>query len=292
MTDEKKKKVKKVVLTVLGVGAVGFAGYWGWQQYQKRKNENGDDVMPEVPSMPSASFSNHTPIQPQRNDQFPLKKGSKGDKVRQLQETLIAKYGKAILPMYGADGDFGSEMVTALQAKGLPITVDESTFNALVKARSFNPDSLARTIYNAAIGKKFTEVISALKQLRTTSDYSAVSEIFKNNYRIGAVRQTLVNGLLNVFTVSSQKDSLQMEFIRMGLKYDGDKWSLSGLPQKRIITTRPTKVWANQFTSVDVPANTVLGEAIATKNGYTLFQTFNNQKLITPTNSIKYYENN
>ena len=292
MTEEKKKKVKKVVLTVLGVGAVGFAGYWGWQKYQEKKSENGGDDMPEMPSMPSTSFNTHTPIQPQRNDEFPLKKGSKGDKVRQLQEALIVKYGKAIMPKYGADGDFGSEMATALQSKGLPVTVDESTFNALVKARSFDPSSLARTIYNAAIGKKFPDTITALKQLRTASDYSAVSEIFKNNYRIGAVRQTLVNGLLNVFTVPSQKDALRMEFIRMGLKYDGDKWSLSGLPQKRIITTRATKVWADQFTSVNVPANTVLGEAIATKNGYTLFETFNNQKLITPTNSIKYYENN
>lgn len=291
MTEEKKKKVKKVVLTVLGLGAVGFAGYWGWQKYQQKKNEGSEESFPEVPSVPSKAFSTSATTKPQRNDEFPLKKGSKGDKVKALQEALIAKYSKSLLPKYGADGDFGTELQTALQSKGLPLTVDESTFNALVKTRSFDAGTLAKAIYSATTQKKFNDVTAALKQLRSTSDYSAVSEKFKN-YRINGVRQTLVNGLLNVFTAPAQKDAIRMELIRIGLKYDGDKWSLSGLPEKRIITTRPTKVWLNRHKAIEVPANTVLGSEIATRNGYTLFETFNNQKLITQTNSIKYYENN
>jgi hypothetical protein len=37
-----------------------------------------------------------------------------------LQEALIAKYGKQILPRYGADGDFGSEMAAALKKLKFP----------------------------------------------------------------------------------------------------------------------------------------------------------------------------
>jgi hypothetical protein len=53
-----------------------------------------------------------------------------------------------------------------------------------------------------------------------------VSEQIKN-YRIGGVRQTLVNALLNVFTESSQRSKIQNTLKNIGLKYDGNKWTLS-----------------------------------------------------------------
>jgi hypothetical protein len=45
---------------------------------------------------------------------FPLKKGSKGAKVKELQNLLLRKDRKA-LPRFGADGDFGSETEGALK---------------------------------------------------------------------------------------------------------------------------------------------------------------------------------
>lgn len=53
---------------------------------------------------------------------FPLKKGSKGSLVKQLQTALIAAYGTSILPKYGADGDWGTETDTAMQ-KMVGVTV-------------------------------------------------------------------------------------------------------------------------------------------------------------------------
>lgn len=44
---------------------------------------------------------------------FPLKKGSKGAKVTELQNILLSA-NPNILPKFGADGDFGSETETAL----------------------------------------------------------------------------------------------------------------------------------------------------------------------------------
>lgn len=44
---------------------------------------------------------------------FPIKKGSKGDKVREIQQILLGIDANA-LPKYGADGDFGSETESAL----------------------------------------------------------------------------------------------------------------------------------------------------------------------------------
>jgi hypothetical protein len=45
---------------------------------------------------------------------FPIKKGSKGAKVKELQNLILRKDPKA-LPRFGADGDFGSETEGALK---------------------------------------------------------------------------------------------------------------------------------------------------------------------------------
>ena len=44
---------------------------------------------------------------------FPIKKGSKGDKVKEIQQILVSIDANA-LPKYGNDGDFGSETESAL----------------------------------------------------------------------------------------------------------------------------------------------------------------------------------
>ena len=44
---------------------------------------------------------------------FPIKKGSKGDKVKEIQQILVSIDANA-LPKYGIDGDFGSETESAL----------------------------------------------------------------------------------------------------------------------------------------------------------------------------------
>lgn len=50
---------------------------------------------------------------PKNDDKFPLKKGSSGPKVKQLQKYIQAKDPKA-LPKYGADGSWGKETEDAL----------------------------------------------------------------------------------------------------------------------------------------------------------------------------------
>ena len=107
--------------------------------------------------------------------------------------------------------------------------------------------------------------------MNTKEEYAAVSEKFKS-YRINGVRQTLVNGLLNSFTDETQKQKIRMEFLRIGLQYDGSKWSLSGFDGLPIVTTRPTTVWINATQGVDVPARMVLGNEVSRKQQYTLFE--------------------
>jgi hypothetical protein len=46
-------------------------------------------------------------------DAFPLKRGSRGSNVKDLQQAILV-YDKTLLPKYGADSDFGSETETAV----------------------------------------------------------------------------------------------------------------------------------------------------------------------------------
>jgi cytoskeletal protein RodZ len=103
-----KQQKKKIIVASLAVGAAGILGYFGWQYLKKKKEAKGgaeldeslkpvnNSVNYEVPvTIPKATTKpsyTSTTITPKSD--FPLKKGSKGENVRLLQEILIAKYGK------------------------------------------------------------------------------------------------------------------------------------------------------------------------------------------------------
>jgi hypothetical protein len=286
-TETKKSGGGKWILLGLGVATTGTLAYFGYQYWSKNKKkteseqadvkDNNEEVTHTyVPPKPA----HHAPKPKGETDTFPLVKGNKGALIKSFQEALIAKHGKTILPKYGADGDFGSEMTTALTKLNLGTTVSETTYNLYVKGASPDHTATAKELYDAAVTKDFTKAIGLLKTLRNVEDYKTVSDTFVN-YRIGAVRQTLVNGMLNSFTDSKQKDAIRLAFSNMGLKYDGNKWALSGIDNSsQIITTQTTRVWRSPKTSVTVPANMVLGKYITTRGSFTLFRNDNRYYLV------------
>jgi hypothetical protein len=68
------------------------------------------DSQPNKP-LELSDFS--TPPSPSTPSSFPLKKGSKGAKVLELQNAIMSINAK-LLPKFGADGDFGSETELAV----------------------------------------------------------------------------------------------------------------------------------------------------------------------------------
>lgn len=322
------EKTNAIVMTTLAVAAAGIIGYFGWQYYKKqrsRKVNNLDEELiktapsgtePQVtlpsgetisvpnqssggggstPKNNSGGGGSYTP--PSSNDDFPLKKGSKGQAVKSMQQALINKYGKSILPKYGADGDFGTETTNALKKAGLPATIDESTYNVLMQGGSKNSGSgtsssssslstIGKNLYAAAAAKNFTSALNLLKQLKSQDDYAQAGEVFKQ-YRLRGVRQTLVNGMLSTFTTNDQKQKIRFEFIRMGLKYDGSKWSLSGFDGKPIVTKEATVVWVSPTQSLQVPPMMVLGVEVGQRLDYTMFEN-NNRFFLVQTKAVKY----
>ncbi len=310
-TSTGKQRQKKIIIASVAVGAAGILGYFGWQYWKKRQeSKNGsdlDEILKTTSASSGGSVNNDiAPYSPPKSSNttkasgtsysipkpapdksgFPLKKGSKGNTVKLLQEALIEKFGASILPKYGADGDFGSETANALKKAGLPATIDESTFNVLVQPTKTDSVTLGNDLYKAATAKNYNSVISLLKQMKSAEDYSGANEVFKQN-RINGVRQTIVNGLLNSFTSSTQKEAIKFEFLRMGLQFDGEKWSLSGFDGKPVVTTEPTTVWVNATEGVKVPARMVLGNEVSRRLDYTLFEN-NGKYFLVTTKSVQY----
>lgn len=299
----RKARKKRIIITSLAVGATGILGYFGWQYFKKKKQAKQNDIdtvlmnmnqpIVTTPSLPviipktKTKTSTYTPaITVERSDEFPLKKGSKGENVRRLQDALITKYGKQVLPKFGADGDFGSELSASLKKLGLPSTISESTLNVIAQGTLTNPAVIGKDLYKAAVAKDYAKAISLLKKLKSVDDYSAAGNVFKQE-RINGVRQTLVNGMLNVFTTEGQKQAVKFEFLRMGLQFDGSKWSLSGIDGPAIVTLVPTAVWINATESVKVPARTVLGNEVAKRLDYTLFEN-KGKHFLVQTKTVKY----
>lgn len=301
-----KGKGKKIALIGLGVAAVGTGLFFGWRYFQSQQNKNksineDDDVVPYTPPVQTPVVqTSYTPASnyvPQTTSTFPLKKGSRGEKVRLLQNALISRYGVSVLPRYGADGDFGSEMTAALKNNGWPEVVDENTFNVITSGASgssssqFYPTTTATSLYLAVVLKNFDDALKQLKKFRNVEDYKSANEQFKKK-SIGGVSWTIVNALLTKFTDSSQKDQFRKEFLRMGLKYDGSKWSLSGLQDAAaIITLHPTVVWDYPNKRIRVDEGVILGYPIETKKGFMLFQTLDRKRrLIVKAKAVKLYQ--
>jgi hypothetical protein len=300
-----KKRKKQLIAMGLAVGAAGVLGYFTWQYFNHRKktgNGAANDVL-----MPIAEQSGEPPVMkattplPRRKEtipvrfssqlvkmQFPLKKGSKGEKVRQLQNALLQKHGKAVLPRFGADGDFGSETVEALKKLGLPTTVSESAFNVIVAEASASDQTVGKALFNAVSTRDFTKTLSVLARINSPQDYAAANEDFKKGRLNDGVRQTIVNGLLNTFTTKEQKEKIRYELLRIGLQYDGSKWSLPSLDGLPLITVVPTTVWMNAQRGVSVPARMVLGNEISKRLDYTLFEN-RGKYFLVPTRCVRHF---
>lgn len=126
---------RKVILIGLGVLGTGVAGFFGWHYWRNRKKANQEDDSTAITNSSNAmTTTTNTNTSSARNDEFPLKKGSKGNRVTQLQNAIVKKFGASALPKYGVDGMFGNEVAAALVRAKMPTTIDQATYTKLVGA--------------------------------------------------------------------------------------------------------------------------------------------------------------
>lgn len=114
-----------------GILLLGGAYFIYKYYYDKKKKPAGIEGL-DTPAAPVTK--------PQPSSQFPLKKGSKGDKVIELQ-TVIFRINPNLLPKFGVDGDFGSETEAAvLRLLGKRTVDSQSDINKIISDyQSKNP---------------------------------------------------------------------------------------------------------------------------------------------------------
>ena len=297
------EKKTKYILYGLGAIAIIGTGAFAYLQYQKALAKTNNNSVSDAFSTASLPLPAPTPTKPNRSTAsggFPLRKGSRGALVKNLQNALIKKFGAGILPRYGADGGFGTETLNALISKGLPAVVTSEVFSKLITSSGGNSipyssqsspeENLSNRLREAIISGSFSRAIDSLKQIKNVPHYQHVGDIFKKE-RIGATRKTIVTALLYRFPSAAQKKVINNELYRMGLKYDGSKWALKGMHGisiDQLVTIESTKVWDETGQSMNVPKSTVLGEYLDANNGVTEFETLDRKRLFVKTTSISY----
>lgn len=318
--EAKKKKGGSGVYILVGAAviAIGAGIYYFATRSSDTGEPNKEEEEQEKPTQPTATPK----ARPRRSTSnvssgFPLREKSKGRYVRELQQALVNRYGRGILPDWGVDGDWGSETTRALLSKGLPTIIRShamlqtiidriagtSTRNTTTPTKKDNSDSSGSTMDNPkAISvaknlkwhirkRNFKGVNYFLSLIKNKVDYQTVNEFFKASDMHDGTRRTLVTGVFHFFRDKFMRDLITNHFYRMGLKKRNGKWSLSGLGQilyNQIKAIRQTKVWNAEQLSMQVPKDTILGEFIATKRGVTKFRTIDGKELFTTTENVRY----
>ena len=165
-----------------GIGGLTVLGTGGYLVYRATRNKNSDGSFQMTPFPGSANVTNiissnregtkalptNVPSSAWRAG-FPLQMGSRDAAVTELQNALIGRYGRSILPRYGADGMWGAETQTAMKSQGLPTLISSRReLDALIKnlkAASFNLTGLGQiqrkimTLSNTPVWDRKKQVI-------------------------------------------------------------------------------------------------------------------------------------
>lgn len=268
MANEQKKQWFKKPLVWLGIGSgVAVLVTGGLIIYKKMKGNADEKGSGKAGSMddfdqaasrqnaelPAPSYSTSVTT---TSTAFPLKKGSRGEMVRNLQNAILQKYGASALPKYGADGDWGSETQKFFDAHPeLKSVIDNTTYTDYITGNftgskssgtsnpppkttassSFVTDLIKSVIpssitdpyikvgwqlFDAAKAKNIVATITLLQKLNNVNDYSSASQGFQMRpYELPLRRYTLVSGLLDAFKDSTDnKAKIREQFRRFGLK--------------------------------------------------------------------------
>lgn len=317
MEANKKKGAGMYILVGAVVLAIGTGVYYFATRTKDAKEPNNDFEPESTPPAPVQQAVTPRTTSSYNSSGFPIRNGSRGQYVRQLQLALIDRYGSSILPRYGADGDWGSETTNALISKGLPTVIDSAPMLQAVISKISKKETNSQSSSSASSGstsknnitsvarakkiagyfryaikkKDFKNVNYLLSLLKTPDDYSVVSEFFKSQDMHDGTKRTLLIGVFRFFKDKYYQENITEHFKRMGLKERNGKWTLSGLGNilyDQIKVVRTSKIWNAAKQTMQVPKNTILGEFISANHGVTKFRTIDGKLLFTSTENVRY----
>ncbi|MBA2613353.1 MAG: hypothetical protein H0U95_15400 [Bacteroidetes bacterium] len=254
-------KKGKFILIGLGVLATSLLTFFGIQYWKKNKKTSSTNTDTPDFDTPKSSFTKKEPQKPKTS--APKKKH--------------VEHNAKIDP------------TAKTQPKTEPQAAPHKDKTESPDPPLFQAEQLSEELRDAIVKKDFVKTFVLLKKIRNTNDYKYLSPEFIK-YSITGVRRTLVNALLYVFKLESQRKLLFLTFKRIGLKYQNNQWTLGDLDGSiKLITNQATKVWKNPKEYVSVPVNMVLGREVCKRGAFTLFENQHQYYLVEST-SIKNHQ--
>tara|TARA_R110001632_G_scaffold75927_1_gene172431 strand:+ start:714 stop:1142 length:429 start_codon:yes stop_codon:yes gene_type:complete len=140
---------KKAILYTVGGIATIIGGYYAYKRITQPTEYFGTKPSESSPSSPSSSTSSSSSS---NNEGLPLKRGSKGEKVTQLQKFLVSEgysIGAFGILSDGVDGDFGRMTETAVKENQKPFATFKSMYPTAVEGQ------VSADFFNSNIKGKF-----------------------------------------------------------------------------------------------------------------------------------------
>lgn len=169
------KKISPII--IFGVPIL-IGGYFIYKSLKKpKKDEGGNSSENDINT--KVKTNNNGGGTPAVAKLFPLKKGSKGAKVKELQEAILI-FNKNILPKYGADSDFGTETENAVNDILKKKTVDsqDDIDKIISMAAKSKTDFAAAEANTRANGQRIllAETLLNLKKGNKYLDFYAIED--------------------------------------------------------------------------------------------------------------------
>lgn len=214
-----KKNIRNILIAI----PVIVAGIYVW------KKMSGSKVLPTSDS--DVKENSDGGVTPEVSKEFPLKKGSKGSKVKELQEAILT-VNKQLLPKFGADGDYGSETQSAVKTLLNKTTVDSQDDIAKILAISKNAEAAVKNAQiideRTRLGNKLVSAFNADKKNMRFFVFSKTSIAKANLSAQGTVGSpvTVVGSVGSFIDTSSNANAtvqLSNGWIVIEDKYKG-KW--------------------------------------------------------------------
>lgn len=318
---------EKYIMYGLGAGVLFGSGYLLFNHLQDRAAMNRSE-RPLAPAPPVPALPTNTQVIVKNNStSFPLKKGSKGEVVKVLQNALLAIGGQvathieasSIKPDGTPDGVFGGGTEKALRAAGYPVTVSASAFSKLIArgrakagstVSSIQDDrATANELIKAANDRNVFATLAGLQKIKDVGQYSSVSSYFRNIRVLGVRVTSLVNALLSTAFRYNEpaKVKIRAEFKRIGLKQNANEvWFIPGLGEfdsleewkdyhndrdllAIAIVRKPTLLKTGQGNFITPPLNpeTIIGYVLGNYKGITQIYTKSGQTVYAPSQNLK-----
>lgn len=194
------------------------------KRYQDaKKNESSEDATSETGSTMVSSSKKATSI---AKPVFPLAANVYNNAVIALQQKMNEVWNAGITK-FGYLGDY---TVNFLKSKGYTVPLSKADYDKILSLKK-NLGDTSKELHTAIRERNITKALNALKSIGSVEDYKSIKSIFENVI-IGVVRKSIVTALLDAFATgplpehTTNRNWLEAEFIRIGLKKSGTKWTL------------------------------------------------------------------